>query len=103
MATKDEKNKALVDACPGRNEAAVRTVQLEVSTGKGDQKVTNKFDADMPETLADAIALEGLPAVFKRYLSSLAIELQGKERAKLAPEGEKKERKRASYLEELGL
>lgn len=88
---------------PEKKQANTKVVTLKVSTGKGESKTESSFEAEMPASLADAIGLEGEKAVFRRYLSSLAIELQGQERAKLAPEGEKKERKRASYLEELGL
>jgi hypothetical protein len=89
---------------PDRKEdATTKSVKLVASTGKGDAKVTQDFEADMPASLGDAIALEGEKGVFKRYLSSLAIELQGEQRSKMAPAGEKKERKRASYLESLGV
>jgi len=88
---------------PEKTHAQVKEVSLKCSTGKGDAKVEHDFAAKMPASLADAIALEGSKGVFRRYLNSLAIELQGEERQKLAPEGEKKERKRARYLEELGV
>lgn len=103
MATKAEKDQALQTASPNKREAETRIVKLKCSTGKGESKTETEFDGEMPASLADAIALEGVNGVFKRYLNSLAIELQGEQRAKLAPEGEKKERKRASYLEELGV
>lgn len=103
MATRDEKHAALTASCPATAQAEIKTVTLKASTGRGDAKNTQEFQAEMPASLADAIAVEGVDAVFKRYLSSLAIELQGEQRSKMAPEGEKKERKRAGYLEELGV
>ena len=103
MATKQEKDAQLAGICPPKHEAKLKTVNLTVSTGKGEAKTSTEFTTEMPESLMDAIAAEGVTGVFRRYLSSLAIERQGEERAKLAPEGEKKERKRAKYLEELGL
>lgn len=103
MATRDEKHQTLAAACPGRQAAEIKRVTLRASTGKADKKVTEDFEADLPASLADAIAIEGADDVFKRYLSSRVIELQGDQRNKMAPEGEKKERKRAGYLDELGI
>ncbi|MGH9426567.1 MAG: hypothetical protein ACRD2L_09750 [Terriglobia bacterium] len=80
-----------------------RSVTLKCSTGKAESRTETEFQASMPASLGDAIALETEKGVFRRYLNSLAIELQGEQRQKLAPEGEKKERKRARYLEELGV
>lgn len=88
---------------PEKKDAKVVAVTLKCSTGRGDDKNEQDFEASMPATLADAIALEGPKAVFARYLKHMAIELQAAERQKLAPAGEKKERKRANYLEQLGL
>jgi hypothetical protein len=89
---------------PSQEHAQTKVVTLKCSTGKGDAKKEHDFQAKMPASLADAIALEGEKATFKRYLNSLAIELQGTERAKLAPEEKNGPgRKRASYLEELGV
>ena len=93
-------------------------VTLKVSTGKDDpeagtRKAAGEFPATLPKDLGSAVRLEadlnhcGLEEaskiVYKKYLLSKVIELQGKERMRLAPEGEKKERKRASYMEQLGL
>ena len=86
---------------------------LKVSTGKEDKKVEKNFEAELPKDLGSAVRFEaeanhcgleeGARIVFKKYINSKVIELQGEERMRLAPEGEKKERKRAQYMEQLGL
>jgi len=93
-------------------------VTLKVSSGKDDpeagtRKAAGEFPATLPKDLGSAVRLEAdlnhcgaeeaSKIVYKKYLLSKVIELQGKERMRLAPEGEKKERKRASYMEQLGL
>lgn len=79
-------------------------VTLTASTGSGDDKKEEEFPAQLPRTLADAVALEGEKDVFKRYINAYVINLQGQKRAELQAKGEGgKERKRAKYLEELGL
>jgi len=94
------------------------TVSLKVSTGKDDplkgtKKAEGEFPATLPKDLGSAVRFEanenkcGLEEaskiIFKKYINSKVIELQGVERMRLAPEGEKKERKRAGYMEQLGL
>lgn len=66
------------------------------------EKVPAEFQSPFPQTLADAIAHEGVKAVFKRYCSSLAIERQGEKRKELAPEN-KKPRQKAAWLDDLDL
>jgi hypothetical protein len=92
---------------PDKHEAKVKTVTLKVSTGKekdGDKSETD-FDADLPASIGDAVALLGERAVFRRFINAHVVYLQGVERAKLqkAADTEPKERKRAQYLESLGL
>jgi hypothetical protein len=90
---------------PDRHEAKVKEVTLKVSTGKGDDKSEQDFPAELPASLPDAIALLGEKPVFRRFINAHVVYLQGVERAKLQKEGdtEPKERKRAQYLESLGL
>lgn len=88
---------------PDKHQARLKEVDIPVSTGKGDDKKETVFKEKLPMSLADAIAFEGEKEVFKRYLNSLVIYLQGKQRVAL---GEKKSgtgRRRAPYMESLGL
>jgi hypothetical protein len=89
---------------PEKNQAQVKTVTLKVSTGKGDDKSEQDFPAELPASIEDAIALLGAKAVFRRFINAHVVYLQGVERAKLQKDDEApKERKRAAYLESLGL
>jgi len=90
---------------PDKHQAQVKQVVLKVSTGKGDDKSEQDFDAELPATLGDAVAMLGEKAVFRRFINAHVVYLQGVERAKLqkAAETEPRERKRAQYLESLGL
>lgn len=94
-------------AVPDKHQAQVKTVTLKVSTGK--EKDGNKseqdFEADLPASIGDAVALLGEKAVFRRFINAHVVYLQGVERAKLQKETETepRERKRAQYLESLGL
>jgi len=90
---------------PDKHQAQVKTVTLKVSTGKGDDKSEQDFSADLPASLADAVALLGGKRVFRSIINAHVVYLQGQERAKLQKEAdtEPKERKRAQYLESLGL
>ena len=90
---------------PDKHEAKIKTVELKVSTGKSDDKSETAFDADLPASLGDAVSLLGEKAVFRRFINAHVVYLQGVERAKLqkAADTEPKERKRAQYLESLGL
>ena len=88
-------------------DATAVVVELNVSTGgrrEGTEKVEKSFMIAMPGSLKDAILLEGQDKVFERYLSALAIAQQAELRRQIATtDGEKKERKRAGYLETLGV
>ena len=90
---------------PDKHEAKVKSVTLKVSTGKGDDKSEQDFQAELPASIEDAIALLGAKAVFRRFINAHVVYLQGVERAKLQKETETepRERKRAQYLESLGL
>lgn len=77
-------------------------VPLGVSTRKGDGAKT-EFTTPLPKDLASAILHEGSEKeVLRYYIKAKVVELQAEQRNKLQPEGEKKERKKAAYLEELG-
>ena len=88
----------------GRAGATTQEVTMNTSTGKKGtpEHKPAEFQVHIPKTLKDAIAIEGEREVFKRYLQSLAVAIQAQVRQDL---GEKKtgERKRASYLEAVGL
>jgi hypothetical protein len=92
-------------AVPDKHEAKTKTVTLKVTTGKDDAKSEQDFQAELPATLADAVALLGEKPVFRRFINAHVVFLQGQERAKLQKETstEPRERKRAQYLESLGL
>jgi hypothetical protein len=89
---------------PEKQNAKVKMVTLKVSTGKGDDKSEQDFEAELPASIGDAVALLGEKAVFRRFINAHVVYLQGVERAKLQKDDEApKERKRAAYLESLGL
>jgi glutamine synthetase len=88
---------------PDRNQAQVKPVQIDVSAGKGDDKVQDKFDAELPATLEDAISMFGKKEVFRRFINAHVVYLQSQKRNELTKQTEEKERKRAPYLESLGL
>jgi len=90
---------------PDRHEINLKTVELKVSTGKGDDKDETTFQAELPASLGDAVAHLGERAVFRRFINAHVVYLQGQERAKLQKTSDEtpKERKRAAYLESLGL
>jgi len=69
--------------------------------GKAKRK-DKEVQEEVPATLEDAIKAEGAKKVFKRYIQSLIIELQGEHRRDLQ-EKAPGERRRAPYMEELGL
>lgn len=83
--------------------AATVSAPMKASTGKADSKKVTDFQVHIPKSLADAIKIEGEREVFKRYLQSLAIAIQANKRMELGDEGEKAPRKRAGYLESVGL
>lgn len=86
---------------PEKRNAVLKAVKIPCSTGKGEDKKTSEFDAELPPTLADAIGAFGEKEVFDRFLNAYVVFLQGKERNKLAG-NDGKTRKRAPYLETLG-
>lgn len=88
---------------PDKHQATMKQVQIDVSAGKGDDKVETKFDAELPATLEDAIAAFGKKEVFRRFINAHVVYLQSQERNKIAKQSEEKERKRAPYLESIGL
>lgn len=83
-----------------KEHARFKTVKIPVSTGKGESKKEDILETEVPASLKDAIAAEGETKVYKRYLQSLGIDLQGDKRRELQ---DKKpgERKRASWMEEV--
>lgn len=88
---------------PSSQEAETVESEVAVSTGRGVQRVEDTFRARLPKSLADAIAIHGEREVFKKFIGSLIIELQARERARLKTESERRPRRRASYLDQLDL
>lgn len=77
---------------------------IEVSTTVDGKKFEETFEAKLPKSLADAVSMEGEKEVFRRYLNAYVVFLQGQKRNEIAArEGQKETRKKAKYLEELGL
>jgi hypothetical protein len=81
-------------------------VSTKVGTGVDEEgnpvRKETVIEAEVPASLEDALKAEGPKVVWKRYLQSLGIEIQGDHRRALQ---EKKagERKRAAWTEELGV
>jgi hypothetical protein len=90
-----------------KDEAAVVTVPIKVSTKVGEEKLEDEIQRDLPKSLGDAVAIYGEKEVFKAFIQTKVIQLQNERRLELQDEAaEAKEtggRKRAKYLEELGL
>lgn len=66
-------------------------------------KHEDTFTARLPKDLRSAVHVLGEKTVFGLFARALVVELQGEKRIALAPKAEGKERKRASYLDSLGL
>lgn len=88
---------------PSRQDAKTKEVTIPVSTTVDGEKQEAEFQAELPASLSDAIALEGEKEVFKRFINSYVVYLQGLERNKLQSKGGGTTRVRARYMEELGL
>lgn len=86
---------------PDRREARTKQVEIEVTSGKEGEEKKATFAAELPMSLADAVGMLGEQDVFKRFINSYVVYLQGKERNKLTRS--EKPRARASYLESLGI
>jgi hypothetical protein len=88
---------------PDKQSVTLRTVTIPVSTKVDGEKVTDEFSAELPATLEDAIAYFGRKEVFRKFINSQVVYLQGQKRNDMRPATAGKERKRATYMEELGL
>ncbi len=86
---------------PERKLARTKEIELEVSTGEGDDEKQAKFTVELPLDIGSAVSLFGETDVFRRFINAHVVYLQGKERNKLSKDS--KPRVRASYLESLGL
>lgn len=86
--------------------AQVKRVKMKAAKRKdketGEQPAET-FEVDVPATLADAIKILGEKETFGYFVRALAIELQGIKRRELTPAGDSQPRKKASYLDELGI
>lgn len=81
---------------------------MVVSRGKGDKQKKQKFDIALPKSLEDAFLIEGegdlergKREVFGRYLRAFAVDAQAILRGSLGDDGDKKQKTRVSYLEEI--
>lgn len=87
----------------------VAEVTLTVTTGRkeakanGTEPITKNFPARLPKNIGSAIALLGEKDVFSYFIQAYVVKLQGEERLKLQPQVEGKARKKAAYLESVGL
>lgn len=82
----------------------LKVVTLDASTTIEGEKIKEEFEASLPPSLADAVALEGEKEVFRRYINALVIDKQGEKRREIAARyGQGEERKRGKYLSELGI
>lgn len=88
---------------PNRQQAVTKTVTIPVATSVDGESKSSEFSCDLPASLADAVALYGEKDVFKKFINSLVVYLQGQERLKLRGPVAGKERKRARYMEELNI
>lgn len=87
---------------PEKNQAIEKDVKIPVSTKVGGEKKATEFEAKLPASLEDAIGIYGKEEVFKRFINSMVISLQGEQRTKLQG-GEEGSRVKAKYLDVLGL
>ncbi len=88
---------------PDKQAAQTKEVTIPVSTKINGEKVTSEFTAELPKSLEDAIAIHGDKEVFRKFINSEVVYLQGQERNKMKPSEPGKERVRARYMEDLGL
>lgn len=89
---------------PDKQNAVTVTCPIPVSTKVNGEKKEATFEAELPKTLGSAVALYGEDEVFKKFINSLVISLQGEQRNKLQAEGGGKEpRAKAKYLDALGI
>ena len=93
---------------PDSKEAAQTVkVPIKVSTKVGEEKLEDEIERELPRSLGDAVALFGEKEVFKSFIQSYVIKLQNERRLELQDEASSQQesgtRKRAKYLEELGL
>lgn len=81
---------------------AVSTGHKQAKEGKGEVQ-RQSFSAQLPKSIGDAVAHLGEEKVYRLFINAYVVELQGEERQKLQPKLEGKERKKAPYLQQLGL
>lgn len=86
--------------------AGLRNVEIKVSTKveeNGEKKeLRGDFQCPLPADLNTAVEVLGEKAVHRYFINALVVDLQAIERNKLTPP-EGTGRKKARYLEELGL
>jgi hypothetical protein len=90
-----------------KDAAQTVNVPIKVSTKVGEEKLEDEIMRDLPRSLGDAVAIYGEKEVFKAFIQSKVIALQNERRLELQAEAAEAQetggRKRAKYLEELGL
>jgi hypothetical protein len=97
------RRKAMTIEVPTRQQAVTKVVTIPVATKVDGEEKSAEFSCELPATLADAIALYGEKDVFRKFINSLVVYMQGQERLKLRGPVAGKERKRARYMEELNI
>lgn len=88
---------------PDKRNAVTKVVPIPVSTSVNGEEKSVEFSCELPASLGDAVAIYGERDVFKKFINSLVVYLQGQERSKLRGPVAGKERKRARYMEELNI
>lgn len=97
-------------ASPGYG-PGLRNVSIKVSTKSTEEDperpgkkkmIPGDFECPLPSDLDTAVKVLGEKVVHRYFINALVVDLQATERNKLAP-SEKTGRKKASYLEEIGL
>lgn len=81
---------------------STKSDEIDPETNKP-KKIAKTFDAYLPGDLNTAVEVLGEKVVFGYFINALVVDLQASERAKLTPATAEGGRKKAKYLEELGL
>lgn len=88
-----------------RQNAEVREVEIPVKTKveeDGEEtELKDEIKAELPFSLADAVALYGEGEVFRKFINAHVVFIQGQRRNELRSKGTGKTRARASYMESL--
>jgi len=81
--------------------ASTRLDEVDPETGKK-KTLSKDFEANCPDSLNSAVEILSEKAVYRYFVNALVVDLQSTVRKELEP-SKKGERKKAKYLEDLGL